>query len=179
MRGVNKIHYQRLDPPVIAERGFTFLELLVVIAIAGILVGLAVPSFNTFMERERLSALSNEFVSAVYVVRSAAIKSGVPVVLCASDDGSSCGSQWNDGWLAFVDDDRDASPGATELVVLRQSGDANASQISVDSVSGDSLNAVRFNYRGAPDVALSVTVTSGSLSHSITVTHFGKPRHND
>lgn len=167
------------DSFIRASRGFTFIELLIVIAIAGILSALAAPSFSSFLKREKISAVSDEFVSAIHVVRSAAIRSGVPVILCASGDGSSCGGQWSDGWFAFKDDDRDAAPAATEQVVLRRKSESSGPEISVSALNGGSVSAVRFNYRGAPDSALSVVVTLGSESHSISVSSFGKPRHNE
>lgn len=167
------------DSFIRAARGFTFIELLIVIAIAGILAALAAPSFSSFLKREKILAVSDELVSAIQVVRSAAIRSGVPVILCASGDGNSCGGQWSDGWFAFKDDDRDASPAATEQVVLRRKSQSSGPQISVSSLNGGSVNAVRFNYRGAPDSALSVLVTLDSESRSISVSPFGKPRHNE
>lgn len=155
------------------------IELLVVIGIAGILVALAMPSFSLFLDRQKISTLTEEFSSSVIVARSAAIKSGIPVILCASSDGSSCGVQWDDGWIAFRDDDRDAVFDVAEPIVLMQDSASSNAGISVVSLAGDDVNAVGFNYRGAPDSALSVSVSRGEQSQLMSISPFGKTRHHD
>src|SRR3569832_2414901 len=56
------------------SRGFTLVELLVTISIATILVTLAVPSFSDFVKNNRMITLTNDFVTALNVARSEAIR---------------------------------------------------------------------------------------------------------
>lgn len=159
--------------------GFTLLELLVVVAIAAIVLAIATPGYTSFMDREKVAALSSEFESSLAVVRSAAIKSGVPVLLCASSDGQNCSGQWSQGWLAFRDNNRDGAIDAADSIVLRRKNDSSRTELSITSISGDDVNTVSFNYRGAPDTALSVSVKRGDQDRSMTVTAFGRTRHHD
>lgn len=163
----------------VSSAGFTLLECLVVVAIVGVVTSLALPSYAQFIDREKISALSDEFAKTVTVARSAAIKSGVPVVLCASSNGDACTADWSAGWMAFVDNDRDGIAHADENVLARRTNSSNSVQVNVNDLSGDGVNAVRFNYRGAPNSPLAVTVTKGGQISSIAVTSFGQPRRND
>lgn len=159
--------------------GFTLLECLVVVAIVGIITSLALPSYAQFLDREKINALSDEFAKTVTVARSAAIKTGVPVVLCASSNGDACTADWSAGWMAFVDNDRDGVAHEDENVLARRANNSNSVQVNVNDLSGDGVNAVRFNYRGAPNSPLAVSVTKGGQSSTIAVTPFGQPRRND
>ncbi len=80
--------------------GFTLLELMVVIAIAGILMAMAVPSFNDMMRNNRLTTYSNELVTAINLARSEAVKRGVQVTIRRK---STTNSVWENGWDVFVD----------------------------------------------------------------------------
>ncbi len=80
--------------------GFTLIELMVTIAIAAILIGVAIPSFTTSITRNRLTASTNDFVTALNLARSEAIKRGQHVVVRKT------GTNWENGWQVFVDIDR-------------------------------------------------------------------------
>ncbi len=56
------------------------------ITVLGILLGLAVPSFMETMRNNRLIAQNNEFIAALNLARSEALKSSGPVSVCASAD---------------------------------------------------------------------------------------------
>ena len=55
------------------NRGFTLIELMVVCAVVAILVGVAAPSLNHFVQTNRLSNETNSLVSALNLARSEAI----------------------------------------------------------------------------------------------------------
>jgi type IV fimbrial biogenesis protein FimT len=80
--------------------GFTLLELLVTIAVAGILTAVAVPSFFSVINTNKLAAQSNELLAAIQYARSEAIRSNARVTVCgaasagaAADDDCSDGQQ--------------------------------------------------------------------------------------
>lgn len=80
--------------------GFTLPELMITLAIAGILMAIAIPSFNTTIRSSRLSASANELVSALNLARSEAVKRGQQVVVRQNGGG------WENGWQVFVDVDQ-------------------------------------------------------------------------
>lgn len=64
--------------------GFTLVELIVTVAVLAILVGLAVPSFQTTMQRNRLATTSNELLAAVQASRSEALRLNQTVRFCTT-----------------------------------------------------------------------------------------------
>lgn len=91
-------------------KGFTLIELMITIALAGIILTLAVPSFQDTIRNNRLVSQANEFVGALHLARSEAIKRGNQVTICKSDNASSCGGSgvnWENGWIIFSDLDGD------------------------------------------------------------------------
>lgn len=88
-----------LSKPVLSL-GFTLIELMVTIAIAAILLGIAIPNFSAIVVQNRLTANANEFITALNMARSEAIKRGQHVVVRKT------GTNWENGWQVFVDIDR-------------------------------------------------------------------------
>lgn len=84
--------------------GFTLIELIVTIAVAAILLGVAVPSFQETIKNNRMAANVNEFIAALNLARSEAIKRGVPVTVCKGN-AAACNNaaRWDDGWIVFAD----------------------------------------------------------------------------
>jgi len=91
------------------QSGFTLIELMVVIAIAVILITSAIPGFQSFIQNNRLSTTTHQFVTSVNLSRSEAVKRGKQVTMCKSSDSSTCTNSngWEQGWIVFVDDNGD------------------------------------------------------------------------
>jgi type IV fimbrial biogenesis protein FimT len=109
--------------------GFTLTELLITVIVLGVLVAMGVPSFNNFLLDSRRTGTLNEFVAALNLARSEAIKRGVPVAVCKTVNGLDCsgaGTTWAGGWLVFVNLDND-SPAVVDAgeTVLRSRQVAN------------------------------------------------------
>ncbi|SMP59883.1 type IV fimbrial biogenesis protein FimT [Noviherbaspirillum suwonense] len=77
--------------------GHTLVEMLSVLAIAAILAGLAMPSLQRMLQQHRLNATVNEFLAAVTLARSEAVRRGAQVMLLPAGDG------WGSGWVVAVD----------------------------------------------------------------------------
>lgn len=75
-----------------AASGFTLVELMVTIAIAGILAGLALPAFNSFVLGQRVKTASFELFSSLALARSEAIKRNANVSVSPASGG------WQNGW---------------------------------------------------------------------------------
>ena len=89
----------------------TLIELLFTVVSLGVLTAIAAPNFTSFVRDSRRAAMLNEFVAALNLARSEAVKRGVPVAVCRSNTGTSCtgvGTSWADGWVVFVNLDNDS-----------------------------------------------------------------------
>lgn len=96
-------------------RGFTLIELMIVVAVVAILVVVGVPALRDTLIRSRLSGEVQEFYGTLALARSEAIKRGLPVSICKSNNGTGCtvGSAWRDGWIVFVNNNND-NPAAVD-----------------------------------------------------------------
>jgi type IV fimbrial biogenesis protein FimT len=126
------------------KNGFTLLELMVTLAIASILLSVGVPSFRNIIMDNRLVNHANQFVTSVNLARSAAVRYQRNATICTSANYSAAvptcngGSNWTQGWIVWVDKDRDDAIDANEIISVHEplSG----------SVSLTSGGASRFTY---------------------------------
>lgn len=81
------------------SNGFTLLELLAAIAIAAILMGIGIPSFNSFIRDSTLRTDTNALSSSFALARSEAIRRGENVNVTAI----SALKDWKSGWRLWVD----------------------------------------------------------------------------
>ncbi len=132
--------------------GFTLQELMVTMMVAVLVLTLGIPSFLETLRANRVSALTEHFVTAMYLARSEAIKQGGSgqVTLCKSADGVTCASKggYHQGWIVFVDEpplaERDVSNDRERLVRVYE-------PVSVAALTLTGNNSVRdyISYDGA------------------------------
>ncbi|WP_033375578.1 GspH/FimT family pseudopilin [Leeia oryzae] len=83
------------------QHGFSMIELMIAIAVFGILLMIAIPSFNDLLLSSRLKGYANDMVASSYLARSEAIKRNQTMTLCMSSNGASCAAtgDWSQGWV--------------------------------------------------------------------------------
>jgi type IV fimbrial biogenesis protein FimT len=102
--------------------GFTLIEILVTITVAGILMGLAVPAFNSFVQNDRDVGQVNSLVESLNYARSEAVKRASPagVIVCPSADAATCsGTAWTGGWIVLDKNAADLQPVLQTVPALR------------------------------------------------------------
>ena len=75
------------------NRGFTVVELMIVLVILAILGGIAMPNLRQALTNQRLRNAATDFVSALLIARSEAIKRGADVQIAPLSP-----SDWTSGW---------------------------------------------------------------------------------
>lgn len=93
----------RADPRF-AQTGYSIFDLIITSAVAGIL-SLGAVGMNGMVQDARTTAQINQLMGHLNLARSEAIKRGIAVTLCKTENGASCaaGSEWHKGWIIFVD----------------------------------------------------------------------------
>lgn len=101
----------------LSARGFTLVELMVTLTIAATLAAVAVPSVQSFLRNNELSAASTALLTAINTARSEAMKSGRSAMVVPANNGS----DWAQGWVVFVDNNRDQRyTSASDTIVAQQ-----------------------------------------------------------
>jgi len=150
------------------QAGFSFLELIITIAVGSILLAVAVPSFQSLLTNNKLTATTNTLVFSLQTARSEAIKRATPTGVCTSnsslDDEAMCsaGSGYVGGWITYVDENTNGTRDAGEEIVMAVEDRGGAfsiapaapfeNQVYFDE-SGSSTNTVGVPLSGEFDVA--------------------------
>ena len=139
-------------------RGFTLLELMAALTVIGILLTVGVPTFVDVVRSNRATSNANELVNALTIARSEAIRRGVRVSMCRSNDGASCSGTWSNGWIIFIDTaatDETDPPSVGELLRVWPAPSGGAAV----TTNPAGMDWVRFLPRGdvRTDVALPVS----------------------
>lgn len=122
------------------ELGFTLTELMIVVAIAAIVTTIALPSFNDAIQRNRMAAQTNEVIAGINLARTAGLQANAGGTICAANAAqTACGGSWANGWIIWVDVNRNGSMQPDEL---RGRGEMN----SKDQMIG--TNLIAFDGRG-------------------------------
>jgi tfp pilus assembly protein fimT len=133
--------------PNCGNHGFTLIELMVVITIAAILLALAGPSFISAYRNARLNSYTNGMMAAINATRSEAMKRNVFALMQPKD-----GSDWNTGWIIFVDTDMNMQlDRSKDIVIVEHESHDRDSFIQISSktnVPGSSGTLVAFDGSG-------------------------------
>jgi len=108
--------------------GFTLIELMVTIAIAAVLLVVAVPNFVVFLQNNRLVSQANELSGMLNFARSEAVKRSARVIVCSRLNDTTCtgGTNWDAGYLVFVDPDGNGAPDvAGDVIRIRAAMEGN------------------------------------------------------
>jgi len=92
---------------------------MIVVIILGVVLALAIPNYIGAVNGSRLTSTANELLASLKQARAEAIRRNQRVVVCPSVNGTSCSTNWSQGWLVFEDTNRDdAVSGGEEIIAV-------------------------------------------------------------
>lgn len=98
------------------QRGLTLLELIITASLIVIITSIAIPSFNTTMENNDADNSIERIFRAWQHAKSLALSKSKQVIICGSDDGTTCKKNWSRHIIIFQDNNHDHIPSTRELV---------------------------------------------------------------
>ena len=132
--------------------GFTLVELIIAIAILAILLAIGLPSFQGSLRNSRVISTTNELIASISLARSEALRNPGGAVLCTTTNGVTCGGDWNNGWMIWIDVNGDGNPGGPNDRVLRYVQGKSQMSVTASSPGGASFaNRIAFDNRGRVD----------------------------
>lgn len=84
-------------------QGFTLVELIITLAVSGVLLSVAAPNFGDAMRNSAQIIITNDLMGALRLARSEAIKRSTRTAVCARAENSTCGTDWSNGFITFID----------------------------------------------------------------------------
>jgi type IV fimbrial biogenesis protein FimT len=145
-------------PPASPMRGFTLIEMLVTLTILGILITVALPSYNAFVRSQRVKIASFDVFSSLVLARSEALTRNSTVTVTPNSGTT----DWAAGWRVLV--------GGTTL----------RNQEAIPNITMTGPAGVSYNGAGRLTAALAtgiqITATGASVTtRCITVDLSGRP----
>ncbi len=156
------------------EVGFTLLELMVVVVVMALLLAIALPSFESTINNNRLAGASNELMASIQTARIEAVRRNARAMVCLSSDAKSatptCSTADVNGWITFLDVNKNGSYNSATDTLLRTASVADKVEVHDSSnVAGK----VIFRSDGFARTAAGALL-DGTIDLCIETTHVAK-----
>jgi type IV fimbrial biogenesis protein FimT len=153
----------------------TLVELLVAVAIVVILAGVSIPSFATYLDKQRVEVAASRFHAHMSVARNTAITMGATATLEARVE-----NDWSQGWRVYVDRNSNDLQDDDEASVVV--GEPLANGVTITG-NGTVASAIRFGADGRPHLAGggfqagTITISNGcKLTQQLVMSRAGRVR---
>ncbi len=148
-------------------KGFTLIELMVTVSVMAILLGVGAPAMQTMLANSRSATQTNEFISALKLARSEAIKLNRSITLCRTANAAAtvCAAAHADGWANWAILD-----GTT---ALRRGASASPIQVQIDGGTAIASLVVR------PSGIINIGNTENTAPVQIRSTSPGASRYSE
>lgn len=155
------------------NKGFTLIEMMIVVVILGIVAAIAVPSFNSYFERERVKRAAEDIYGLILQAKSegpirdtnmsVSVNSGAWCVGFSATPGCACNT--NSCRINVA-----TATGANGVVQVVSGADYP--NVAIAGISGTTFDRLR----GTASTAGNITVSSGGSSLQIQISSEGRVR---
>jgi len=165
--------------------GFTLIEFMIAAAVAAIMLAAALPSYQSSIMNNRMTAETNRLVADIQLARSEAMKRGTAVIICPSAAPTAASptcsaGDWSNGWLVFASGDANATfTLGTDTLLKAVEANVGEILIGANSAGNDDL---RFRADASTNEAgTTVTLTlcdnrGANYGKKIEIPPMGRPR---
>jgi type IV fimbrial biogenesis protein FimT len=157
--------------------GLSLIEIMMTLAVLATLVAAAAPAFGKLMQSTAAQTSRSALTTALNTARIFAASKNVYVVVCPSADQQYCGrtTEWQHGWLIFIDADDDGARDAGEellgvsqaqpdgVAILSTAGRTHIDYRPDGSATGSNVTFTVCDRRGADDATALVVNNAGRV----------------
>jgi len=157
--------------------GFTLIELVITVAVVAVLLATAMPAFGSLSQSTKAQTARSTLSAALGTARLAAVSRTSSIVVCPSRDQQYCGrtTEWQHGWLVFVDSDSDGARDAGEelleasqaqpegVAILSSTGRMRISYHADGSSPGSNITLTVCDRRGAGHASALIINNAGRV----------------
>ena len=147
-------------------RGFSVLEGLTVLLIIALLLGAAMPSFESSVGRSNARSDMRNLISALNMARTHAIAKRTITTFCPSSNGRECGGDWAGGTIIFRDSNNNHSLDSDEELLEVRPRITGSAKISWRA-SARRSNYIRFSPSGAAREFGTFTYCAGGKNRTL------------
>ena len=104
------------------QTGFTLYELMITVTVVAVILAFGIPNLRQFTLNSRMTSAANDLHATFMMARTEAAHAKSNVIICASADpmgAAECDGTWDQGYVAFIDEDDDAALARNGGAVLR------------------------------------------------------------
>jgi type IV fimbrial biogenesis protein FimT len=145
----------KLQAPIISvkhQKGLTLLEMLVAVSILAIVLTSVAPNIQSILVKNKITSDLNNLSAIAQHARFTAVDEQTSVVLCPTENYSTCSSDWKSAKMVFIDANTNDKRDDSEALIVT-SDPLNAANI-IYGISGP----IVFNEQGGIDTAGTITL---------------------
>jgi len=164
------------------QHGWTLIELMIVVAIGSLMLAAALPQYRDWIATHQLANVAEQLAGSMNLARAEAIKRGYRVNLCRTLDRRHCSNTagWENGWLVFVDANRDGEKNDDEPLLRAESASPSGIRVGgnrpvADYVSYTSLGNARL-INGALQMGTFTLCRTGLHAVHVVLANSGRVR---
>lgn len=164
--------------------GFTLIELMIVLIIGSVLVSIGAPGMQRLRDTIRMRTEVSRLMTDILLTRSEAIKRNRSVIMCpsmiATSAEANCEGAFAQGWVIFVDTDRNRILSPSDRVIKMARGLGEDISLTNRSASRAADEAIHFRPDGTSRRNRTLMLCSGRnpqmQSWSVVMNMIGRPR---
>jgi type IV fimbrial biogenesis protein FimT len=157
--------------------GLSLIELMMTLAVLATLIAAAAPAFGNLIQSTEAQTSRSALTTALNTARIFAASKNVHVVVCPSSDRQYCGhtTEWQHGWLVFIDADDDGARDADEelltvaeaqpdgVAILSTTGRTHIDYRPDGSATGSNVTFTVCDRRGSDEASALVINNAGRV----------------
>lgn len=115
--------------PTSRSTGLSLIDLLLSLSLIAAITLIAIPGMNGLYHSSMADHTAKQLVAALQATRSAAVQNKTLTTLCPTQDDERCSKKWEEGFMIFLDKNRNGRRSKDEEIIALMQGLAPGSRL--------------------------------------------------